>query len=554
MLNVYPFIPLNQNQLHLWSIVTIGILVLVILALCFVRFRLHRDLSLAKGGEVCRSEENLNQKGSCRGDRDRFLLSILAAAPVGIGVTRDRVLVWVSANLLKILGYKAAELIGKSARILYESDEEFERVGRIKYRDIALFGSGSIETRWLKKDGEGLDILLSSALIDVTNPAAGTTFTVIDITASKQAKASLQKALHDAREARAQVEIILRSVADGLIFTDTDNRVVLMSDSAEVMFGRKTQDVYLQPVHSALGNELLTRQLSKVSQEGCPEATVEIELAPLSDGGGRFVQARSAAVMGREDAMHGVITLLRDVSRERALDRLKSEFIATAAHELRTPLTAVMGFSELLLTQDDFTPEQKKEYLSIIFHKAEILGKIIDDMLELARLDTGQSIITDRKKVDIDKLIADTIADYRNRFPGYYFDYACSSGSIGVLVDDRKMQCVLENLLDNAVNFSAEGSRIEVSCDKTPEGLCISVEDQGIGMTPEQSEQVFDRFYRADASNTAKKGLGLGLTMVKSIMDAHQGQIRIHSEKGRGTKITLTLSLAEPAKIPTLCP
>lgn len=541
MLELYPLTILKQNQLPPWSAVTIGISALSILVLCFMRFRFRQDPRLSKDAVVCRSDEDRSQKKNCQGDRDRFLLSILAAAPVGIGVTRERVLVWVSANLLKILGYKAAELIGMSARILYESDEEFERVGRVKYRDIALFGSGSVETRWLRKDGVVIDILLSSALIDATDPAAGTTFTVIDITASKQAEASLQKVLQEAREARAQVEIILRSVADGLIFSNRDNCVVLMSDSAEVMFGKQTEDVYLQPVHFALSNELLTRQISTVSQGASPEATVEIELPPLSDGGRRFVQARSAAVMAREDSMQGVITLLRDISRERALDRLKSEFITTAAHELRTPLTAVMGFSELLLTQEDFTPEEKKEYLSIIFGKAEMLGKIIDDMLDLARLDTGQSIVTDRKHVDIGKLIADTIAEYRDKFPGYSFEYACPDRSLRVLVDDRKMTCVLENLLNNAVNFSAEGSRIEVSCNKTPEGACISVQDQGIGMTPEQSEQVFDRFYRADASNTAKKGLGLGLAMVKSIMEAHQGQIQIHSEKDRGTKITLTL-------------
>lgn len=476
-------------------------------------------------------------------DREQFLSSILTAAPIGIGVTKNRDLVWVSDNLCKMLGYEESELLQRNARMLYESEQDFEQVGRIKYLDIAAHGIGSIETRWVKKDGQVVDILLSSALMDPLDLVAGTTFTALDITDQKRADNVLQKVLAEAREARDQIEVMLRSVADGLVFTDSSNRIVLMSDSAEVILGKQMSDVFFKPMTVAIDSSLLTRQLDRIARGDCAEAMIEIVLPGQSDASVRIIEVKSSAVADTKGIPAGVITLLRDVSQERALDRVKSEFISTAAHELRTPLTAVMGFSELLLKQEGYSNEEQAEFLTIIYQKAEALGKIIDDMLDLAKIDSGQVIRVDKGYSDIGEIAQQCVADYRETFPGYRFELSGTDQPLPVAIDASKIFQVLENLLNNSVNFSVAGSLIQVMCEKRQDEIAIVVKDEGIGLAPQQSKKVFDKFYKVDASNTAREGLGLGLAIVKGVLEAHGGRIWIESEVGRGAKVEFTLPL-----------
>jgi signal transduction histidine kinase len=237
----------------------------------------------------------------------------------------------------------------------------------------------------------------------------------------------------------------------------------------------------------------------------------------------------------------GIITLLRDVSQERELDRMKREFIATAAHELRTPLTAVMGFSELLLGRKDLDESQQTEYLSIIHKKSEVLGKIVGDLLDLSRVDSGKVIRLKKDWAEIGSIIGRCTADYQRACPDHHFETVLPEKPVVAFLDDRKLFQVMENLLGNAVKFSPAGSLIRVACEVSEENVRIAVSDEGVGMTSDQVERVFDKFYRVDASNTAKEGLGLGMAIVKSIIEAHGCQIWVESEVGEGTKVTFTL-------------
>jgi PAS domain S-box-containing protein len=476
-------------------------------------------------------------------ERERTLNSILAAAPVGIGLARNRIMTWASDNLLKMLGYSSHELVGKSISLLYESEEEYQRTGQAEYRTILEQGSGSVETRWVRRNGRIVDVLLSSAPLDPADLSAGVTFTVMDITERKRALEALNIALAKSREQRDKTEVILRSMADGLIFSDSRNRIVMMSESAETMLDKPLQEVFLQPVTAVLENRQLVEQLLTVQSGRREESNIELEIPDPREGKPRIVQARSSVVKNRDNMDGGVVTLLRDVSRERDLDRMKSEFISTAAHELRTPLTAVMGFSELLLAREDLD-EEEQEYLAIIHKKSEVLEKIIDELLDLARIDSGQVIRLHRDWTDVGRIIRRSTGDFQHSCPGHRFTVTVPEKAVA-LVDDRKLFQVMENLLNNAAKFSSEGSLIQVSCELMEQEVLIRVKDQGIGMTPDQVERVFDKFYRADASNTAKGGLGLGLAIVKNIIQAHQGRIWVESIPGEGTTIFFTLPIID---------
>jgi signal transduction histidine kinase len=255
-----------------------------------------------------------------------------------------------------------------------------------------------------------------------------------------------------------------------------------------------------------------------------------------------------------EGRLSGTITLLQDITRERELDQLKDEFISTAAHELRTPLTTVMGYVELLQHKDEyaFSPEEQREFLELIYQKSEILAKIMDDLLDLSRLRAGHLIVLKKSPEDLVGLIGEAVASYREVTKKHVFVLDLPDSPLRFSLDAGKIGQVLENLLSNAVKFSPAGGSITVRARCTDGEVQVIVADQGIGMGPEQIERIFEKFYRVDASMTAISGFGLGMHIVRSIVEAHGGRIWVESEPGRGTRVHFTLPLMEEERGPSL--
>lgn len=357
----------------------------------------------------------------------------------------------------------------------------------------------------------------------------------------KRSVQGLRQALAEANQTRINNAAILNSVADGLIFTDRQNRITQMSASAEELLSQKLENVYLKPIEDIIESEKLAGSLNAIQHGDKNYDLVELDLFCEKERKTRNIQAKPAVVRDTDGTVSGLVTLLRDVSRERQLDRLKSEFIATAAHELRNPLTVLMGYSELLLKRQNFDEEQQAKLLTIIHKKAEVLGKIVDDFLNLARVDSGKIIRLKKDWADIGSIIRRCIIDHKRSCPDHNFEITVPQQSTIAFVDDRKLFQVMENLLGNAVKFSPPGSLIQVICETSEEDVSISISDEGIGMTVDQAGMLFEKFYRADASNTAKEGLGLGMAIVKSVIEAHGGQISVETELGKGTTVTFTL-------------
>ena len=248
------------------------------------------------------------------------------------------------------------------------------------------------------------------------------------------------------------------------------------------------------------------------------------------------VVATLASIGGQE------IVVLNDMTQERQLARVKSEFIATAAHELNTPLTSAMGFAELLINNDHFDRETQKEYLAIIFDKTEILKKIISDLLELSRSESGRKIHLEKEPCNLSVQLQRIVNSYKIEFSERRFQVDWSeSGSNQIYCDRVLIGQVLENLLSNALKFSPADTPINVTGKKLDNEVRVSVNNQGDAMTPEQCALAFERFYRVNASSTAVGGLGLGLSIAKGIVEAHDGSIDIVSNSEDGTTVSFTL-------------
>lgn len=347
------------------------------------------------------------------------------------------------------------------------------------------------------------------------------------------------------RESQERIAAILRSIRPGLLGVDQEGRLILLNRPAATILGLEAETTREQllselPVEPALLQQIaavLAGERPKVVEwtvsprEGAPEQVIEATTDPI----------RSADRRRRR----GAITVLRDVSAQRQMDSIKSEFISTAAHELRTPLSSVLGYAELLLKPEifgTFSTEEQREFLAEIVNKAEALATLIDDLLDLSRIESGQIVRLTMAPARLNRLIAGVIEDFRRRHPRRSFELNLPASLPEVSVDAAKIGQVLENLLSNAVKFSPPDSRIGVQASWVQDHIEIAVADEGSGMNAEVLAHIFDKFYRGGA-HPSIAGLGLGMTIVKNIVAAHGGEVRVVSSPGRGTRVTFTLPL-----------
>ena len=223
------------------------------------------------------------------------------------------------------------------------------------------------------------------------------------------------------------------------------------------------------------------------------------------------------------------------------MDRMKSEFVAIASHELRTPLTALQGFSELLATRR-LAPSEIARVGTIMNAEAERLGRIVNDFLDLARLERGLAPPLRRTRVDAGALVADAVDVLQRARPTHRFEVECADGLPALDADPDALDRVVKNLVANAVKYSPAGGRVRVAARacEAPPAVEITVEDEGPGIAEADLGRIFEPYYRTTTGARTAAGAGLGLAVVKSLVDAHGGTIRVDNVTPHGTRMTLT--------------
>ncbi len=235
-----------------------------------------------------------------------------------------------------------------------------------------------------------------------------------------------------------------------------------------------------------------------------------------------------------------VVAIVRDITQRKEVDRLKDEFISVVNHELRTPLASVRGFTELMLSRN-FPPEKQRELLSIIQRESIRLTDLINDFLDLRRIQSGQQSYR-FTEVDLAAVLRESVAVFSHNAGVHTFQVRLPDHVPPVRADADRLHQVLVNLLSNAVKFSPQGGTITTGIRTAGEEIVMWVADQGIGIAPEELPKVFDRFFRADNRDVRKiGGTGLGLTLVKEIITAHGGRVWIESHLGQGSTFFFTL-------------
>lgn len=356
----------------------------------------------------------------------------------------------------------------------------------------------------------------------------------------------LRQTLADAEHGRDQISAILQSVTDGLLVTDQEHRIILLNGTMEKLAGRSTDQCFRQPVSTILGEQAIISAIERTLSEESPQPPLDWSPPPDHDLSPKTFQVASSPAQSKEGRQFGVITILRDVSHDREVELLKNQFISTAAHELKTPLTSVLGYAELLIHEDEFAitdPAQKKEFLHYICDKALCLSGIVDDLLDLSRIQSGRKIPLNPTDSDICTLLRRILPPYERMAKIHDFKIRLPENPILLRMDPVRIEQVMENILSNAVKYSPNGGSIKIDAQVQADHFQVSVSDQGIGMTPQQAEKIFDYFYRVDSSNTAVGGLGLGMAIAKNIIEAHDGRIWVESEPTQGSTIHFTLPM-----------
>ena len=353
----------------------------------------------------------------------------------------------------------------------------------------------------------------------------------------KKRTKELHRALYDTEEARDRIDGILKSIGDGLIVTDMYYRVILMNRAAEDLLGIRLSEVIDRPIDFAIRDKTIRKQLKAILDKKETGQQFEFEVPDENASQPRIIRARTSLIVGKIGTQKGIITMLYDVTLEREVDRMKTEFISIAAHELRTPLTSIQGFSEILLNRDDIKEQERKKFLSYINEQSKNLANIVDTLLDISRLESGRGLSLNKAPCNINEIIRETVSYFQISSPKNTFDITLPEESVELIVDKEKMRQVLENILTNAIKYSPEGGHIWVIGELTGEHYQVSVRDQGIGIAPDQIEKIFDKFYRVDVSNTGVPGIGLGMNIVKNLVEAHGGKVWAESELGKGTTV-----------------
>ncbi|MCB0008309.1 MAG: hypothetical protein KDE04_17715, partial [Anaerolineales bacterium] len=236
-----------------------------------------------------------------------------------------------------------------------------------------------------------------------------------------------------------------------------------------------------------------------------------------------------------------------DITKAVEVDRIKSEFVSNVSHELRTPMTSIKGYTDLMLMgAAGGMSDSQRHYLTVIKNNADRLKSLVDDLLDISRIETGKTKLL-RVYLDIGDVVNDVVNGHlrgRRQDAGKEMDITCDipADLPTVSADKEKVTRILTNLVDNAFNYTPAGGTIRVSARNLGDVLAVTVADTGIGIPAEHLDNIFDRFYRSESEEVrAVPGTGLGLAIVHSLVEMHGGTMDVQSEQGKGSRFTFTL-------------
>ena len=344
------------------------------------------------------------------------------------------------------------------------------------------------------------------------------------------------------RQERKRIAAIVANFADGLILIEK-NKLVLLNRKARELLGVCQKDVAGQTLGRLKKKSVLFKTLIELLQRKGPK----LKKLELSWGQDLVVEVSTTPILGR-GKQTGIIVTLHDVTREKVIERMKTEFVSIAAHQLRTPLSVIKWILKMFLEGDlGKLNSLQREFLDKAYHSNERMIRLINDLLNVARIEEGR-FLHKISKEDIIRLITRRVemAKVLARQKGLQLVLKKPKKKVPqITMDVEKISLAVQNLLDNAIHYSKKG-RITVSIGylSRKKEIIFSIKDPGIGIPKDQEKRVFSKFFRgANAVKEETEGTGLGLFIAKNIIEAHKGRIWFESKENKGTAFYFVLPL-----------
>jgi len=351
---------------------------------------------------------------------------------------------------------------------------------------------------------------------------------------------------------RDKINAILHSIGDGVFVVGADLKIIMVNEVTSKISGYSSSELIGEKYDKVL--KFIFEKNEKENEEFIKEAIKTGETKEMANhtmlirkDGNRLPVADSAAPLkNKEGKVIGCVIVFRDVSKEREIDRIKSEFVSVASHQLRTPLTEIKWFSELLLeNKKSKLSKEQQDFIKEIHTGNERMISLVNDLLNVSRIETGKKFEIEKKKTDMIKLIKEVIKEQTNEAKNKGIEIVCDAGHPSELflnVDENKIRQIFQNLLSNAVKYSSKGERVIFECEEEKERATFSIKDSGLGIPKDQQSRIFEKFFRAsNVLMTGAEGTGLGLYIAKSIVEAHGGKISFESADKKGTTFFVSL-------------
>lgn len=353
----------------------------------------------------------------------------------------------------------------------------------------------------------------------------------------------------EARRESAELAVLLDAISEGILRIDADGRLLRSNPAARMLLGLG-DGVLGQPIAASIRQADLRSVLSRAARgESVQAAELTMDERRL------IVSARPIST--DTDARGGAVVAFVDLTEVRRLEGVRRDFVANVSHELKTPLTSIRGYVETLLGDDELPLEERRQFLDVVRKNASRLHHIVDDLLDLSRLESG-GWRPELEEVDSLAVVRDVWSGCSARAEKRRVTFVPPAEAHSVLADAGGLRQVLSNLFDNALRYTPDGGCIRVSVQRAPgvqrsgsngdrgEAVLFEIRDSGAGIPSEALPRIFERFYRADpARSRAEGGTGLGLAIVRHLIERMGGDVTADSELGKGTVIRFRLPAAK---------
>ena len=364
-----------------------------------------------------------------------------------------------------------------------------------------------------------------------------------------QTAAHLEREIRLLSGERNRASAILRSMVEGVAVVDAQERLVFCNRAFSEILNLQSPTSEGSPLIEVVRSSDLLGLIRRAlhGEEGLQSDIAMGIVQPQSFSvTAAPVKALESDRSGPADKPSGAVVVLHEVTELRRLERVRQDFVANVSHEFKTPLTAIQGFAETLLAGAVDDPKNNRRFLEIIREHAARLARVTDDLLKLARIEAGK-LELEFFPVSLQELIescTETTLLKANR-KNISFEVEAPAGLPTVRGDASLLHDVLQNLLDNAIQYTPSGGRVKVEASAGTNDAILTIADSGIGIPVSDQERIFERFYRVDAARSREAGgTGLGLSIAKHIVEAHGGRLWVESAVGRGSKFSFSIPLA----------